>query len=77
MGKAKSTTQKHTDLKPGDVVLVRKDHGKIDTHTVTREPWQLGHGTWVIGLSDRNGGYALGRVVGVVRVRDEDKGGGQ
>lgn len=52
-------------LKEGDEVFVRKDDGRIEKHIVRTAPWQLGHGTWVVGLSDISGGYDLRRVVSV------------
>ena len=55
-----------TDLRPGDVVLVRKDDGREDEHMVKAHPWQLGHGTWVVGLRGISGGYALSRVVALI-----------
>jgi hypothetical protein len=50
-------------LAPGDRVTVRRDHGNETEHVVRQAPWQLGHGTWVIGLTGISGGYALDRVV--------------
>lgn len=49
-------------LKPGDVVLVARDSGFQEPYTVKYEPWQLGHGEWVIGLDGVAGGYLLSRV---------------
>lgn len=51
------------ELKLGDRVTYRDDLGTLHTATVRREPWQLGHGTWIVGLTGRSGGYALDRVV--------------
>lgn len=56
-------------LRPGDRVVVRMDHGHPvgdDIYTVKHEPWQLGHGAWVIGLEGISGGYDLSRVVGIL-----------
>lgn len=49
-------------LAPGDRVAVVMDQGEEREFTVRSEPWQLGHGTWVIGLEGRSGGYMLSRV---------------
>jgi hypothetical protein len=53
------------DLRPGDRVSVELDSGEIREFVVKYSPWQLGHGTWVIGLEGIAGGYALDRVRGV------------
>ena len=46
----------------GTEVNVLLDDGTIwRTHTRS-EPWQLGHGQWVVALEGRAGGYALDRV---------------
>jgi hypothetical protein len=50
-------------LKAGEWVEVRHDDGTHRVHEVTRGPWALGHGAWVVGLSGVPGGYALDRVV--------------
>jgi len=50
-------------LAPGDMVRVRHDDGGYKLHAVTRAPWRLGHGKYVVGLSDVVGGYDLSRVV--------------
>lgn len=49
-------------LVPGDVVIVRGDDWARSEHVVTRPPWRLGHGAWVVGLAGVTGGYDLGRV---------------
>ena len=46
----------------GDLVEVTRDDGSIEQRRVKYEPWQLGDGTWVIGLKGITGGYALDRV---------------
>jgi hypothetical protein len=48
-------------LRPGDVVLQTDDSGAVNQRTVKYAPWQLGDGTWVIGLKGIAGGYALCR----------------
>lgn len=53
-------------LKRGDMVRVRDDHGIEADYKVKHEPWELGNGTWVIGLAGISGGYALSRVIGVI-----------
>lgn len=63
------TAEQRRQLRVGDRVVVRMDHGHPigDTvYEVRAEPWQLGHGAWVVGLDGINGGYALDRVVGIV-----------
>lgn len=54
-------------LKKGDVVIVRDDGGIEAEYTVRHEPWQLGHGAWVIGLAGISGGYSLESMVRIVR----------
>lgn len=49
-------------LEPGDVVEVRQDDGTLKEFKVKYSPWQVGHGTWVIGLVGVAGGYSLARV---------------
>lgn len=49
-------------LKPGDPVDVLRDDKRIEQRTVKYEPWQLGDGTWVVGVAGISGGYALCRV---------------
>lgn len=49
-------------FKVGDKVQVRRDNGSILETTVKYKPWQIGDGTWVIGLAGIAGGYALERV---------------
>lgn len=56
-------------LVPGDRVAVLMDDGQVKAFDVKYEPWQLGHGTWVIGLKGRAGGYSLERVQGKVAGR--------
>lgn len=51
-----------TTLPSGSTVTVRLDNGNIVITTTRSEPWQLGHGTWVVSLEGRAGGYALDRV---------------
>jgi NTP pyrophosphatase (non-canonical NTP hydrolase) len=50
-------------LQPGDVVEVLSDAGTLIKQSVSNTPWQLGSGTWVIGLHCIAGGYLLSRVV--------------
>jgi hypothetical protein len=57
----------HEALKPGTIVLVRMDDGQEKEFEVKYAPWQLGHGTWVVGLRGIVGGYALDRVVKILR----------
>ena len=57
------------EFKIGQTVRVIKDDGKLEEHKVKYEPWQLGSGTWVIGLEGIRGGYSLERVV----INDRDK----
>lgn len=54
------------ELVPGDEVRVRNDGGVEADYTVTKHPWQLGHGEWVIGLAGISGGYALRRVTRII-----------
>jgi len=52
-----------TMLRPGDRVTVRMDDGEEKPFWVKYAPWQLGNGSWVIGLRGIAGGYDLRRVV--------------
>lgn len=52
----------NTQLKIGTKVIVLKDDGSIFESTVKYEPWQLGHGQWVVGIEGIRGGYMLERV---------------
>lgn len=61
-GHEEPCTSAGPDLPPGTPVLVRLDDG-TDWETVTRsEPWELGHGGFVVLLKGRSGGFALERV---------------
>lgn len=53
-------------LKPKDRVRVRDDSGNEADYEVKYEPWQLGHGEWVVGLKGMAGSYMLSRVVKVL-----------
>lgn len=46
----------------GDWVVVTLDDGRETIRRVKYPPWQLGDGSWVIGLDGISGGYALERV---------------
>lgn len=52
-------TDAQLSLKVGDSVEVTRDLGEVETRKVRTEPWQLGHGAWVIGLEGISGGYDL------------------
>lgn len=43
------------------VVVTRDDGSEFHTNT-TSEPWQLGHGAWVIKVAGISGGYDILRV---------------
>lgn len=49
------------ELREGDWVIVTRDDGREELRRVRREPWQLGHGAWVVGLSGISSGFALER----------------
>jgi hypothetical protein len=49
-------------LAEGDPVEVLRDDGTREDREVKYAPWQLGDGTWVVGLRGISGGYALCRV---------------
>ena len=49
--------------KIGQTVIVKLDDGSLCSKKVKYEPWQLGDGTWVIGLEGIAGGYELDRIV--------------
>jgi len=53
------------EFKVGDKVKVLKDDGTIFESTVKYEPWQLGHGQWVIGINGIVGCYMVERVTKV------------
>lgn len=55
-------TQEQLSLKEGDLVTVTLDDGTNKPTQALSEPWQLGHGDWVIKLAGISGGYALERV---------------
>lgn len=46
----------------GTSVVVTLDDGSQLRTTTCSEPWQLGHGDWVVKVSGIRGGYALRRV---------------
>lgn len=50
-------------LKLGRLVHVTMDDGSLRTSVVTKEPWQLGHGDFVVGLEGFSGGYDVMRVI--------------
>lgn len=52
----------YSTFKVGDKVRVLKDDGTFFHSTVKYEPWQLGHGQWVIGINGISGGYSIERV---------------
>lgn len=60
------TVEQKRALRVGDRVVVRMDDGTDQAWAVRCEPWQLGHGIWVVGLDGISGGYALGRVTGII-----------
>jgi hypothetical protein len=63
------TVAQRRQLRIGDCVVVRMDHGHPVGDmvcTVRAQPWQLGNGTWVIGLNEISGGYDLSRVMGII-----------
>lgn len=51
-----------TDIPNGTAVAVTRDDGSTWLTRTRTDPWQLGDGTWVVGLEGRAGGYALARV---------------
>lgn len=60
--KPKAVSKTLQSMLPGTDVVVRADDGSL-WHTQTRSfPWQLGHGTWVVSLVGKTGGYELDRV---------------
>ena len=50
-------------MKPGDKVMMvdcreaRDEPGRI--WTVASEPWELGHGQWVVKLEGKRGGFSM------------------
>lgn len=64
------TLQERLTLLPGDRVKVRRDNGDVEERLVKYAPWQLGHGSHVIGLVGISGGYDLERVVELVSKRN-------
>jgi hypothetical protein len=64
------TNSQRSNLKPGDVVTVRDDHGVEADYEVKYAPWALGHGKMVIGLKGIAGGYSLDRVVKIVQLAE-------
>lgn len=59
--KRKSPTQKQLNIKSGNLVEYTTDKGSTIICTATSEPWQLGHGEWVIKLAQFSGGMMLTR----------------
>ena len=56
-------TSKQLAVKAGDKVKLLRDDGTFTDHEVRSEPWQLGHGEWVVLVTGITGGYQLTRVV--------------
>ena len=56
-----SWSRRLLEVGPGDRVVQTDDAGVVHERVVKYEPWQLGDGTWVIGLKGISGGYALSR----------------
>ncbi len=52
-----------TKISAGTSVDVRLDDGTIWRTKTRSEPWQLGHGDWVVLLEGKSGGYSLSRVM--------------
>ncbi len=48
-------------LKPGDWAIVTRDDERDEIRKVRSEPWQLGHGEWMIKLEGVSGGFMLSR----------------
>lgn len=59
---AYEATYKRNAFGVGDDVEVTRDDGTIEVLEVNQPPWQLGDGSWVIGLRGIRGGVALERV---------------
>ena len=57
-------------MKSGTEVNVLLDDGNIWRTRTRSEPWQLGHGQWVVALEGRAGGYDLDRVTEVWTERE-------
>jgi len=49
------------NIRVDDLMEVTRDSGTKERRRVKYIPWQLGDGTWVIGLRGIAGGYALSR----------------
>lgn len=49
------------EIRDGMRVHVLDDMSGITTTTTRSNPWQLGHGAWVVSLVGRTGGYMLER----------------
>lgn len=49
-------------------VNVLKDDGSIIQTTIRSEPWQLGHGSWVIMVEGIAGGYDITRITPTITV---------
>jgi hypothetical protein len=49
-------------LKTGDPVNLLDDFGNTKETIARSEPWQLGHGDWVIKVEGVSGGYDLSRI---------------
>lgn len=60
--KKQRVTQGQLAIKTGDDILVRLDSGIRMSAKAASEPWQLGHGDWVIKVEGISGGYDLSRV---------------
>lgn len=48
-------------IRAGDAIEVIRDDGSVEIRTVADDPWQLGHGQWVVKLDGISGVYALNR----------------
>lgn len=56
-------TEAQLAIRDGDSVVYKNDQGFAEALTAKSDPWQLGHGDWVIKLEGKSGGYDLSRVL--------------
>ena len=67
-GKKLTVGVDHTQLKPGQRVRYHSMAGNEgEICTVCSDPWQLGHGDWVVSLKERSGGVGVDFISEIVQ----------
>jgi hypothetical protein len=55
-------------IKSGAVIDYTDDIGQVHRTRTRSQPWQLGHGAWVVAIDGKAGGYDVDRVKVVAEV---------